>query len=169
MPTADAHHESKLDQLLGELGYLLRRELDRRVQQANLGLTRAQWIVLRELASREGCLQRELADALGIEASTVARHVERLVAAGWMERRDDAWDGRAHRLHLHPRARSALLQLQGLTARLREESLAGVPLERRAQLVEDLHLIRRNLLASPARTGELLSANAINPDMQLVG
>ena len=169
MRTTASHHETELDLLLSDLSYLLRRELDRRVQQANLGLTRAQWLVLRQMVSREGCLQRELAEALGIEASTAARHVERLVAAGWLERRDDAWDGRAYRLHLPPRARSALLQLEGLTARLRDECFAGIPPERRAPLMEDLRLIKRNLLASPARTGELPSANAINRDMQLAG
>ncbi|HUJ44648.1 MAG TPA: MarR family transcriptional regulator [Opitutaceae bacterium] len=169
MRTTDSDHETELDLLLSDLGYLLRRELDRRVQQANLGLTRAQWLVLRQTATQEGRLQRELAEALGIEASTVARHVDRLVAAGWMERRDDAWDGRAYRLYLHPRARSVLLHLQGLTARLRDETFAGIPPERRAQLVDDLQRIKRNLFASPPRTRELPSVNATNPDIELVG
>jgi DNA-binding MarR family transcriptional regulator len=169
MPITASTHEPEPDLLLNDLGYLLRRELDRQVQQAGLGLTRAQWLVLRQVALQEGCLQRELAEAMGIESSTVGRHVERLVTADWLERRDDASDGRAYRLHLHPRARKTLLHLQQLTARLRDEYFAGISPARREALVGDLQLIKRNLLASRAQTEGLPSVHAINPDMQLVG
>ena len=82
MPCTADNHEPGLGFLLSDLGRLLRCEYDRRVQQEGLGLTRAQWLILRQVSEQEGCLQRELAGALRIEASTVGRHVERLVAAG---------------------------------------------------------------------------------------
>ncbi len=168
MPVTASNHETELDFLLSDLGYLLRRESDRRVQQASLGLTRARWLVLRQVALQEGCLQRELAQAMRMEASTVGRHVERLVTAGWLERRDDASDGRAYRLHLHPRARSTLVRLQQLTAQLRDEYFAGISPERQEALIDDLRLVKRNLLASRARTEGVPSVHAISHEFQPV-
>lgn len=168
MPATASNHETELDFLLSDLGYLLQRESNRRVQQASLGLTRAPWLVLRQMALPEGCPQRELVDAIHIEASTVDRQVERLVRAGWLERRDDAWDGRVYRLHLQPKARSTLLRLQQLTAQLRDEYFAGTSPERREALVDDLRLIKRNLLASRARTEGLPSVHATDHELQPV-
>src|SRR5512143_1268468 len=92
--------ERRLGFLLNELSHLLRREVDRRVQRAGVGLTRAQWQILRQVSRRAGCLQCELAADLRLEPATIGRHVERLVAGGWLERRDDPRDGRAYRLRL---------------------------------------------------------------------
>jgi DNA-binding MarR family transcriptional regulator len=88
-----------------------------------------------------GCLQRELAEARRVETSTVGRHVERLVAAGGRERRDDAWDGRAYRLYLQPTVRNTLARLKRLTVGLRDEYFAGIPPERREALINDLQII----------------------------
>lgn len=168
MPDTASNCETELDFLLSDLGFLLRRESDRRVQQASLGLTRAQWLVLRQVALQEGCLQRELTEAIHTETSTVGRHVERLVTAGWLERRDDACDGRAYRLHLQTKARSTLLRLQQLTAQLRDEYFTGISPERRGALVDDLRQIKCNLLASRARTEGIPSVHATYPEIQLV-
>jgi DNA-binding MarR family transcriptional regulator len=165
MTSTAANHEPGLGFLLSDLGRLLRREYDRRVQQEGLGLTRAQWLILRQVSEHEGCLQRELAEALRIEASTVGRHVERLVAAGWLERRDDAWDGRAYRLHLQPKARNTLARLKRLTVALRDEYFAGLSPERREALISDLQIIQRNLLASRVRTGGWPPDHAIHQEI----
>lgn len=162
MPSITSNQEPGLGFLLGDLGRLLRREYDRRVQQEGLGLTRAQWLILRQVSEHEGCLQRELAEALQIEASTVGRHVERLVAAGWLERRDDVWDGRAYRLHLQPKARNTLARLKRLTVELRDEYFAGIPPERREALIDNLQIIKRNVLASRVRTGSWPPDHAIH-------
>jgi DNA-binding MarR family transcriptional regulator len=168
MPVIASNHDTELDFILSDLGFLLRRESDRWVQQASLGLTRAQWLGLDQVALQEGCLQREPTETIHIEASTVGRHVERLVTAGRLARRDDALDGRAYRPHLQPKARSTRLLLQRLTDQLRDEYFAGISPERRKELVDDLGLIRRDLLASPARTEGLPSVHAISHEFQPV-
>lgn len=156
MPAREDHPERRLGFLLTELSHLLRREVDRRVQRAGVGLTRAQWQILRQVSRRAGCLQCELAAALRFEPATVGRHVERLAAGGWLERRDDPRDGRAYRLYLRPRARRPLAQLRRLGEQIRAEYFAGIPPARREALIDDLLLVKRNLLACRARTGSLL-------------
>ena len=51
--------------------------------------------VLHHLAVRGPSRQGPLADALGLDASTVSRHVRSLVADGWVEVARDPDDGRA--------------------------------------------------------------------------
>jgi DNA-binding MarR family transcriptional regulator len=151
MPPAHANSERRLGYILNDLSHLLRREFDRRVQQKKLGLTRAQWLILRQVSLQEGCLQRELAEGLRFAPATVGRHVERLAAAGWLDRRNDPRDARAYRLHLHPKAERTLARLKRLATQLRDEYFADIPLKRREALLDDLLVIKRNLLACRAR------------------
>ncbi len=152
MPPSAYPPERGLGFLLNELSHLLRREVDHRVQRAGVGLTRAQWQILRQVSLREGCLQCELAADLRFEPATVGRHVGRLLAGGWLERRDDPRDGRAYRLYLQPRARRPLAQLRRLAEQPRAEYFAGIPPGRRHALIDDLLVIKRNLLACRARS-----------------
>jgi DNA-binding MarR family transcriptional regulator len=137
--------------LLHEISQLLRREFDGRVERAELGLSRAQWLILRQVGRRPGCRQCDVASGLRLEAATIGRHVDRLSAAGWLDRRPDARDGRAYRLRLCPKARRALARLKRLGTRMREDYLAGIAPPRREALIDDLLVIRRNLLACRLR------------------
>src|SRR5205823_12041372 len=56
------------------------------------------WIVLRHAQSGTGFSQRELAAALAIEGSTLVRHLDRLEAAGLIERKRDPVDRRVTRV-----------------------------------------------------------------------
>lgn len=64
------------------------------------GITAAQWWLLGTLArhNRSGMIQTELARAVESGKVSVGGLVERLVAAGLIERRPDAHDRRARRL-----------------------------------------------------------------------
>ncbi|MEB3097297.1 MarR family transcriptional regulator [Achromobacter sp. D10] len=68
---------------------------------ADYGLSQATaWPVI--LAGRlgDGVRQGALAEALGVEGPSLVRVLDQLVAAGLMERREDAHDRRAKTLHL---------------------------------------------------------------------
>jgi DNA-binding MarR family transcriptional regulator len=161
--------ERRLGFLLNELSHLLRREFDRRVHDKGVGLTRAQWLILRQLSLRGDCLQRELAEALRVEPATVGRHVGRLVAGGWLDRHDDPHDGRAYRLRLRPKARRTLSQLKRLATHLRDEYLTGIPPARRERLIDDLLIIKGNLLACRARAAHPSFNHANHPESQAAG
>jgi len=80
---------------LNDVARMLRTYSDQRAREVNM--TRAQWAVLAKLRRAQGVNQRELADALDLAPITLARLVDKLVASGLIERRDDATDRRAHR------------------------------------------------------------------------
>ena len=97
--------------ILSDISRLARKEFDRRVRE--LGVTRAQWLVLLHVARRPGCTQTDLADAMQMQKITVSRHVHRLVRAGWMARHDQADDARAYHLHLSSKAAPIISRLSG--------------------------------------------------------
>src|SRR5580698_4060704 len=83
--------------LLNDVTLLFRKHFDRRA--VKFGLTRAQWRATKMLYHREGLRQTELAEFLEMEPIAVGRVIDRLQAAGFVERRPDPKDRRAWRLH----------------------------------------------------------------------
>lgn len=140
--------ENSFGFLLTDISRLARTEFDRRVR--DLGLTRAQWLVLLHLARRPGCTQSELAEAMQMQKITVGRHADRLVRAGWIERRDHAQDGRAYHLYVARKALPLIDKLAATAEALRAEYMAGLPAKRREALVSDLQRIKSNLLRMSA-------------------
>jgi len=129
--------------LLHDIARLLRKRFDQRARM--LGLSRAQWQVLAHLHRHEGINQRGLAEILEIESVTLGRLVDRLEAAGWVERRADARDRRARRLHTTAKVAPVIERMWGLGEVTREEALSGLADGERQQLVEALTRIRGNL------------------------
>src|SRR5476651_2172891 len=121
MPAHSPDPERRFGALLNELSYLLRREFERRMRRQEITLTRAQWRILRRVADREGCSQRELAEIMHLKAATVGRHIERLKAGGWIGRTRDPRDARAWRLSVRPKAWRTLEQMQAAANGLRGE------------------------------------------------
>src|SRR5258707_15845407 len=97
--------EKPLGFVLHDVARFLRKRFELRGRDAQLGLTRAQWSVLAHLARQEGINQAALAQILEIEPITLVRLLDRLQAAGLVERRPDATDRRARVLYLTPAAR----------------------------------------------------------------
>jgi DNA-binding MarR family transcriptional regulator len=136
--------DHNLGALLAEINRLARKEFDRRVR--HLGLTRAQWLFMYHLARQPGATQSDLAELMQMEKISVSRQADRLEKAGWIQRRDHRDDGRAYHLYLTPRAMRTAEKLQDLAAGLRTDYLDGLPAARRTRLLDDLGLIRTNLL-----------------------
>ena len=136
--------------ILSDISRLARTEFDRRVR--DLRLTRAQWLVLVHLARRPGCTQTELADAMQMQKITVSRHADRLVRAGWIDRRDHAGDARAYRLHVSRKAGPLIRRLAAVAEGLSQEYMRGITGARHAALVADLLHIKANLLRLDADT-----------------
>ncbi len=148
MPPAPFNFERSLGFLLNDISRLARREFDRRVRR--FGLTRAQWLFLFHLARQPGCTQTDLAESLQIGKISVGRQAERLIKAGWIERRDHAVDGRAYHLYLTARAERIVARLTAVAVQLREDYLQGISLSRREALINDLVRIKNNLIGLEA-------------------
>src|SRR3954453_13700996 len=97
---AMASPQPNLGFVLHDVARLLRKRFEQRVR--GLGLTRSQWQVLFLLAQHEGINQVGLAEILEIEPITLLRILDRLEAAGLVERRTHAADRRVRLLYLTP-------------------------------------------------------------------
>jgi len=128
---------------LNDAARLLRTYSDHRARELNM--TRAQWAVLSRLQRCEGVKQSELADALDLAPITLGRLVDKLTAAGLVERRDDAADRRAHRLYLTDKATPTLQGLGVLAEDVMSRALSGLDSKAVSKLHEGLTAIKANL------------------------
>lgn len=163
-PMKDDDYDTRsLGFLLGDVARLIRRRFDVRADE--LGLTRAQWRVLAQLRRREGINQSTLAEMLEVEPITMVRHIDRLVAKGLVERRSDPNDRRVWRLYLKEEVQPVLDRLREVSEQTRSEALAGIPDQQCEQLIDNLLLIKANLLGSDVPEskppGKLLSAEQV--------
>ena len=137
--------EPTLGFVLNDSARLFRKRFDQRARAAGFGLTRAQWTVLAYLMRNEGINQVCLAQLLEIEPITLVRLLDRLEAAGMVERRKDPRDRRSRILYLTAAAGPMIESMRALGAEVREEALAGVDPEERRQLMGLLLRLKTNL------------------------
>jgi len=134
---------------IGLLLFDVTRMLKKRFEQncRGTGMTRAQWQVLSMLNRNEGITQGALAELLDVEPISMGRMVDRLEAAGMLERRPHPSDRRAWCLHLLPAARPALDALKDLGATTRAELLAGLTEDEHREAMRLLARMKENLAA----------------------
>jgi DNA-binding MarR family transcriptional regulator len=135
--------------LIHDVARLLRRNFDRRLQ--SLGLTQAQWRAIAHLSRDPGLRQAALAERLEVKPITLARLIDRMEAAGWVERNDDPDDRRASRLYLTPKSLPIIEQMQERAAETLAETFAGLASPARRELINALERMKRNLLAAESQ------------------
>ncbi|WP_422014237.1 MarR family winged helix-turn-helix transcriptional regulator [Reyranella sp.] len=117
--------------VLSDVARLIRTVFDRRVR--DIGLTRAQWLVLTRLYRRPGASQTELADMLEIDRASAGRMIDRMQKNGWVERRADSEDRRINRLYLTEDARRAHKDMWAIAETTVDDALAPLSAAERAQ------------------------------------
>jgi MarR family transcriptional regulator for hemolysin len=130
--------------LLNDSARLLRRNFNRRVQ--SLGLTQAQWRLLARIAMDEGARQAQIAEILEMQPISVARLIDRMEAAGWVQRRPDPSDRRAVNLYLTEKAEPILDEMWARAEETQALALAGLSPSAREELNRALETIRENLI-----------------------
>jgi DNA-binding MarR family transcriptional regulator len=108
--------ESK--QLLKSFSHLLKRAVQYSVHlymedAGKSGLTHRQFIVLQAADVNEGKSQTELVKITGIDRSTLADLVARLISQGYVQRRRTKEDARTNAIRLTPAGKKALKSAQG--------------------------------------------------------
>lgn len=131
--------------LLNDVTLLIRKHFDRRA--VKFGLTRAQWRAVKVLYVREGLRQTELAEFLEMEPIAVGRVIDRLQAAGFVERRPDPKDRRAWRLHTTEQARGIVDDMEVIARGLRKDATQGIDFAELQQAMAVISRIKDNLLA----------------------
>ncbi|MFN4017897.1 MAG: MarR family winged helix-turn-helix transcriptional regulator [Reyranella sp.] len=117
--------------VLSDVARLIRTVFDRRVR--DIGLTRAQWLVLTRLYRRPGASQTELADMLEIDRASAGRMIDRMQKNGWVERRADSEDRRINRLYLTADARRAHKDMWAIAEATVDDALAPLSVVEREQ------------------------------------
>lgn len=131
--------------LLNDVTLLFRKHFDRRA--VKFGLTRAQWRATKMLHHREGLRQTELAEYLEMEPIAVGRVIDRLQAAGFVERRPDPRDRRAWRLYPTEQARAVIGDMEEIGRGLRKDATQGIDYDELVQALAVLTRIKDNLQA----------------------
>lgn len=129
--------------LIRDVSRLMRRRMELRLKSD--GLTRGQWTVLFHLSRFEGINQTSLADILDLEPISLVRILDRLEAAGWIERRVDPADRRARLLYLCPEACKTIERVWAVGVDVRKEAFAGTSPEEQDQFIRILQLMKENL------------------------
>ena len=96
--TRDLNTSLRFGFLIHDVSRLRRVVVDRALKP--LGITRSQWWVLAFLSRRDGMTQTALAADLDLTKVAIGGLLDRMEAAGFVERRADQSDGRARRVYL---------------------------------------------------------------------
>src|SRR5437764_2360027 len=92
------------------------------------------WLVLVSLMGRRHGSQRDLADAVGIEAATLTHHLNRMEAGGLLTRRRDPDNRRVHQVELTRSGEAAFHALRDHVSSFDQQLRAGFTDDELAQL-----------------------------------
>jgi DNA-binding MarR family transcriptional regulator len=92
--------------------------------------------------------QAALAESLEIQPITLTRLIDRMEAAGWVERRTHPLDRRAVQLYLTAQSQPLLEEMQARAADTMSDATRGISARAQRQLVATLEQIKHNLAAT---------------------
>ena len=126
--------DSYIGYMLSDVARLIRTIFDRRVR--DIGLTRAQWLVLTRVYRRPGVSQTELSEMLEIDRASAGRMIDRMERNGWVERRPDRGDRRINRLHLTDEARRVHTEMWSIAEETVDDALSPLSATEREKYTE---------------------------------
>jgi DNA-binding MarR family transcriptional regulator len=104
-------------------------------------LTPRQYAVLVAVSQNEGLSQTQLVDKTGVDRSTLADIVRRMLKKGLLQRRRTKDDARAYAVKLTEEGWRILKAADPLAKRVDEKILAALPGQQRERFLQDLALI----------------------------
>lgn len=108
-------------------------------------LTPRQFAVLATVSANEGVSQTGLVERTGIDRSTLADIVRRMLKKGLLQRRRTKEDARAYAVKLTEEGRRVLRSVDPLARRVDERILESLPPKQREQFLDDLSAIVEKL------------------------
>jgi len=112
------------------------------------GLTQPQWQAMFTISRNPGINQVTLADLLEIHPITLTQQLDRMQAAGWVERRPDPNDRRATCLFITPKGRPVLEKLRTIGAEILGIGFGDIDPKLRDKMVDALVLVRDRFVAA---------------------
>lgn len=108
-------------------------------------LTPRQYAVLVTVSQHEGLSQTHLVEKTGIDRSTLADIVRRMLKKGLLQRRRTKEDARAYAVKLTDEGWRALKSTDPVARRVDDKILAALPAGQRDRFVQDLNTIVQNI------------------------
>ena len=145
MPNTDDY----IGVVISDVARLIRTAFDRRVRE--LGITRAQWLLLTRLHRNPGVSQSELADLMEVERASAGRMIDRMEANGWVERRAQNGDRRVKRVYLTEEAERVHRRIWRVAEETVENALSDLSAAEAAQLINLLGRVKATLVEDADR------------------
>ena len=149
-----------LSRLLAEISRQLSQDFAGRVQ--DFGLTHTQSQALTAIAQNAGLKQAELAGLLRVKPMSAGRLVDRMEAAGWVERRRSTEDRRIIHLYVTEQAQPLLADLGKAATRTRQAAFSDFEAGERDQLIALLERVKANLQKRTASSATKSSRRGAN-------
>lgn len=124
--------------------------------QVELGsdeLTPRQYAILLTVAQNEGVSQTQLVELTGIDRSTLADVVRRMLKKGLLQRRRTRDDARAYAVKLTDEGARVLKTHDPMARRVDERILSSLPAQQRDRFMQDLAAIVETLNRIKAKNG----------------
>jgi DNA-binding MarR family transcriptional regulator len=113
--------------MIADTVHFMEQEITRRLKQAQCEYTYSQIAALRAIAEHEGLSQTMVVNKTGIDRSTLADLVHRLLKRGLVSRKRTKEDARAYAVRLTDAGRLALKHSAPLLAKVESSMLADYP------------------------------------------
>lgn len=157
MQDDDYQFERTFGWLLHDTQRLIRRNWERGLKSAGIGISEPQARVIAFLYRQEGGLtQTQLAQELGMEKAPLGRLLDRMEEGGFIIRRDDPADRRARIVFITDLGMAQLPVMKETTRTIFSKAFSGIPTAKVDVLLDVLEGMRANLSA--------LDADLPNPD-----
>jgi MarR family transcriptional regulator for hemolysin len=134
----DSPDRRRLPILLRRAWFGLNKTFRRRI--THLGLTPDQFTAMRTILEGDahGLAQSQLTELMASDPNTVASLLDRMEAAGLIDRKAHERDRRAYRIRLKPAGLRKYEEARALALDLQQELLAAVPAAKREEFLEHL-------------------------------
>jgi DNA-binding MarR family transcriptional regulator len=122
-------------------------------EMGDAGLTPRQFAVLLTVGQNEGVSQTDLVERTGVDRSTLADIVRRMLKKGLLQRRRTKSDARAYAVKLTDEGWRVLRSTEPMVRRVDDRILAMLPSKQRDQFLSDLMTIVEALSTSTVPAG----------------
>ena len=117
----------------------------------NAGLTPRQYAILRTVANYEGLNQTDLVARTGVDRSTLADIIRRMLVKGLIYRVRKLHDARAYSVYVTDKGKEILHQVAPAAADADRKLLAALPPEQRKTFLDTLHMLVENIHSAGIR------------------